>query len=467
MSATAASVSLSPERGFDACRAVIPLAGVLVFAAFALLWLAGWDAAYFGIQRALGTNPFRFPFLDTHALLSAAECQRQGIDVYIQNPCDALGRVHAYSPLWLSLIPGFLGTGGTAAVGLGLDLIFILSLGIVLRPRSWGEVAVFALAVFSPITLFAVERANCDLIIFLLLTGAALLWTGSERMRLLSYAVCLFAGALKYFPMVALSLIVRERWRRGFILGGAAGLAIVVLVVDYRGELRAALANIPAGQDYFGDVFSARNLPLGFVELLGVAGTPARIVAAALFVGLGAAAISRGWAVMRLLARARSDWDDWEMRILAIGSLVLPACFFTAQNVAYRCVYLLLVMPGLVRLRGLSADRALRRGRGAMIAVCLVMLWECAIGFNIGRLLHQLSAQSAASGLYTLLQLAYWLGRELLWWWLVAGFLGIAAGCLRTTPLFIELLERLRAVPGVRRRRLDRLEGGRDRSEPV
>src|SRR5437763_771477 len=101
-------------------RLAVPVGALVVFAGFAVLWLAGWDAAYFGIQRALGTNPFRFPFLDTHALLSAAECRRQGIDVYLQNPCDALGRVHAYSPLWLSLIPRFLATGDTMVVGLGL-----------------------------------------------------------------------------------------------------------------------------------------------------------------------------------------------------------------------------------------------------------------------------------------------------------------------------------------------------------
>lgn len=418
-----------------ATRWIIPLCGVLVLAAFAALWLGGWKDAYLGIQRALGTSPYTLPFLDTHALLSAAECQRQGIDVYTQNPCDALGRVHAYSPLWLSLIPGFLGTGDTAGVGLGLDLIFILSLGIVFRPRSRGEVAVFALAVFSPITLFAVERANCDLMIFLLLVGAAMLWTGSERARLVSYAVCLLAGALKYFPMVALALVLRERWRRGFTVAAAVALAIVLLIAGYHGELHAALANIPAGHDYFSDVFSARNLPLGLLSLTGLSEAPAGgIIAAALFFVAGVAALSRAWRTVRLLEPVRLDWTEWEMRILAIGSLLLPACFLTAQNVAYRGVYLLLVVPGLVRLRQAAGDRALRGWLGGMIAVCIAMLWECAIALNIGLLL-QLSPQLTGSGLYPLLQLAYWLGRELLWWWLVADLVGIVLSFMLAQPL--------------------------------
>jgi hypothetical protein len=434
-------------------RLVIPGLALLAFGAFALLWIGPWHAAYFDVQLFVGTSPYLFPFLDTHALLSAAECQRQGIDVYLQNPCDALGRVHAYSPSWLRLIPGFLGTGDTMAVGLGLDLVFILSLGTVFRPRSWGAVAVFALAVLSPITLFALERANCDLIIFLLLTLAALRWTGSERARLLCYAICLLAGALKYFPMVALSLVLRERWRRGFAVAAAAGVAIVLLVVGYRSELQAAFGNIPANTDYFSDVFSARNLPLGILELTGLNGTPlARIVAGTVFLLLGVGVLTQGWRFGRQLAAARIDWTEWEMRIVVIASLVLPACFFTAQNVAYRCVYLLLAMPGLVRLRQSAGDSGLRRRFGGMIAVCLFMLWECAISFNIGKL-AELSPQVSASAFYSLLQLGYWLGRELLWWWLVAGFAGIASSFALAQPLTADVIGGLRRLIPVPARR--------------
>src|SRR5439155_17057460 len=190
-------------------RLVIPVTALLVFALFALLWRMRFYLIYWYILQLLSVKSWTFPFLDTHALLAAAECQRQGINVYLQNPCDYIPRLHVYSPLWLSLIPGFLNASDTARVGLALDLLFILSLGLVFRPRSWVEIAIFALAVFSPITVFAVERGNNDIVVFIFVVSAALLWSNSSRWRLLSYEICLLTGLLKYYPLVLLVLIDR------------------------------------------------------------------------------------------------------------------------------------------------------------------------------------------------------------------------------------------------------------------
>ena len=168
---------------------------------------------------------------------------------------------------------------------------------------------------------------------------------------------------------------------------------------------------------------------------------------------VGAMALTRCWHVVRMLEHLAIDWTAWEMRILVIASLLLPACFFTAQNIAYRCVYLLLAVPGLVRLRQSAGDRALRRWLGQMLSVCIVMLWECAIAYNIGQVLLLPSPLFAASTTYMVLQLVYWMGREVLWWWLIAGFLGLAMSCLLRLPLSSEILGWLRRlIPAAARR---------------
>ena len=95
-----------------AYRLAIPIGVLCLYAIMAGLWLSGAHSLYFGTLRLLGVEPFSFPFLDTHAVLAAAECGRQGIDVYLSNPCDVLGRPHVYSPLWLAIVPGALGSSG-------------------------------------------------------------------------------------------------------------------------------------------------------------------------------------------------------------------------------------------------------------------------------------------------------------------------------------------------------------------
>ena len=91
-----------------AYRLVIPATVLVFYAALAALWHWGLHSAYFTILRLFGFEPFRFPFLDIHAVLAAVQCHHLGIDVYFVNPCDALGRPHVYSPLWLRVVPGFL-----------------------------------------------------------------------------------------------------------------------------------------------------------------------------------------------------------------------------------------------------------------------------------------------------------------------------------------------------------------------
>ena len=423
-------------------RLAIPVAALLVFAVFALLWRMRFYLTYWDLLQLLSVKSWTFPFLDTHALLAAAECQRQGINVYLENPCDYIARLHVYSPLWLSLIPSFLNASDTARVGLALDLLFILSLGLVFRPRSWGEVAIFAVAVFSPITLLAVERGNNDIVVFLLVVGAALLWSNSPRNRLASYAVCLLTGLLKYYPLVLLALIARERWQRALALAFLAGSSILLMVFAYRGELAIALTNIPK-ISYFADGFSVQNLPYGMVAVLW--GEDARSpLPPVLLLVLSVAALVSAWRRVTVLIPSVIDWTVWEMRLLAIASILLPACFFAGQNISYRGIFILLALPGLLHLRRSLGDPALRRWTTQMIALCLLIMWG-----EFFRQIYNTAAGLPSPGfannpLTVTLWVMIWIGRELVWWWLVAGFMALAAwfGC--SLPLTHEFVARLR-----------------------
>lgn len=412
-----------------------------------LLWVRGSHVAYFGLLRFLGTTPFRFPFLDTHAVLAAAQCRRLGIDVYRWNPCDALGRVHAYSPLWLTITPRFLGTADTARVGLLLDLAFIISLPILVRPHSLREAGLFALAVFSPVTLYALERANNDILIFLIILYAAAMDDASPLRRSCFYGLVLIAGLLKYYPLVLLVLIVRETRRGAILYGGVAASALLAFALLYPRQLPAALANVPSGS-YFTDSFAAKNLPWAMAysasRYLAWGVTAAVLVA---LLALGSLFLVRrnlDW-----LAAATIDWTSAEARYLAIGAILLPACFFTATNIDYRGIYLLFVISGLVALHrarpGGAAAKKLRR----LIAATLFLTWE-----EFFR--HRVGAAAAAipiPWLHWRIEVLFWVCRELLWWWLIAALAALALACLRRSALVeggIAAIRRLWPRPAMR-----------------
>jgi hypothetical protein len=411
-----------------AYRLVVPAVMLCIYGALAMLWHWGPRALYFDVLRFAGIEPFRFPFLDIHAVLAAAECQRQGVEVYLSNPCDALGRPHVYSPLWLAVTPSFVGTKATAWVGLSLDLLFILSLAAVLRPRASRDILVHGLAVLSPMTVYALERANNDVVVFLLILCGGMLFMARRPYRLYSYALLLVAGMLKYYPIVLLVLLARERRRDTLAVVIAMSVTLISFGSYFHTELGKALANIPA-PSYFSDSFSAQNLPFGFGEALGD-GFSRTVIDVSLLGALLTIAAVRALRTIRLLDREKLDWNEKEMQWLAIGGMLITTCFVAGQNIDYRGIYFLLLVPGLVQLHRSSRETPIRQLWAQMIAAALFLMWE----EFFRRALHAIVAPIASEGL-SLPEVYFWIGRELVWWWLVAGLAAIVLSYLRRLPL--------------------------------
>jgi len=437
--ATAHHASPPPTASrLSAYRLAVPIAALCFFGALALLWCTGAHSLYFSALRLIGVEPFGFPFLDTHAVLAAAQCRRQGVDIYLSNPCDALGRPHVYSPFWLVIMPGFLGVQATSWVGPSLDVLFILSLPIVLRPRTLRDIFLLGLAAFSPMTVYALERGNNDLLVYLLIVCASALLVASRPYRLFSYGLFLTAGLLKYYPLVLLFLLARERRRHAILAASIVSLILISFGVYYRVDLSRALANVPSAS-YFTDAFSAENLPLGFAGALGD-GLVRPVIAVLLLSALLMVTAARTRRTLRLLQREDLDWKQWELQYLAIGSMLVTVCFFAGQNVNYRGVYFLFVLPGLVRLYRFAGAPVIRRYWGQTIVAVLFVMWD----EFFRRSIHAMVALFTSDELCSRTDVLFWVGRELVWWWLIAGLAAIVLSYLRQTTFLGRSLAGLR-----------------------
>ncbi|MGH7560641.1 MAG: hypothetical protein ACRENB_06460, partial [Gemmatimonadales bacterium] len=132
-------------------------------------WAAGWDLFRVGA--------FRTGFSDLAVILAGFDCTRLGHDVQLENPCDPFGqRPMNYPRIWLALRASGLGLDDTVWLGTVLGALFVLAaLAFLCRRRlSPGEGVLGALILLSPSVLLGVERANGDLLLFLLVLGAAL-----------------------------------------------------------------------------------------------------------------------------------------------------------------------------------------------------------------------------------------------------------------------------------------------------
>lgn len=386
-----------------------------------LRWLA--PALYDHLLLAWGVEPYAWPFLDTDTVLSAVRCLRAGVDVFQANPCDPLGRVFDYSPLWLVLAALPITTAWTAPLGLLVVAGYFGSLLLLPAARSRRDALIVVAAVLSSASAFAVERGNNDLVLFALAAGAAALVCRSAGWRLIGYGAALLAGLLKYYPMALLALASRERPARlGMVaIGVVAVIAVFLLIAGH--DLARALALIPHGS-WFGDMFGASTLAGGLGQLGGWS-TEAQ---GTLRWGMALASIATAplLAVRSDIGEDLSRLTERERAFLLAGAMMVLGCFFTAQNIGYRAVHLVLVVPSLLALARISARREYRWGLAATLALLWSQGWTMWLGW---------------SGSAELL-LVGWVVDQALWWGVVTLLATLAAGLLLQSELARALLPR-------------------------
>ena len=311
-------------------RAWLVLAGgFVVVHAFFLLWP---QALFYAGLRDYGVR-----FLDLFAILASNDALARGLDVHAMNPLDYLQRSHVYSHWWLHL--GKLGL--TRADNGWLGLAVVVAFGAVvlatLRPRSAGEAAWYLALGCSPPVLLAVNRANNDLIVFLVLAAVVPCLARPETVaRLGAVLAVAVAAALKYYPAAAAVVVFGGAGRREIPLrAGLTVLALVAVGLGVAADLAAfgVVGPKPTGLLTFG----AANLP----GVFGVTG-PTVLVLAGGWLGVG-------WVLGWRWAQRYPDTTEWAGRPdgwrFVLGAILLAGCFVAGKNYAYRWIFALWLAP--------------------------------------------------------------------------------------------------------------------------
>jgi hypothetical protein len=342
------------------------------------------------------------PFVDLRAILQGGACWRAGVDVYRPSPC-LYGGTFNYSPLLLraALLP--IGPGDALAGGLLYCVIYAAALTQLPPATDWNEFWLRAAAAFSPAAYYALEQGNLDALIF---ASAILALRLPWRLRGWGYAIFALGAAAKFYPVAFFALALRES-RRTLQILAAAGLAASLLAVALYGHgLMAAITTIPSGTPFRAS-FGRIDLPRGVVLLRLLPHGSAQICSCLL--ALAALALA-GWR-RNIWSRALDILPAAEARFLIAGATVTAFCFMAAQNIEYRAIFLLLTLPGLVRLGSLGVSFRL------LPWIAVALLWEA-----VPRAIFAGLSQPFLPNPVTF---AFWLLREAAWWWLATEFLGL------------------------------------------
>jgi hypothetical protein len=382
-----------------------------------------------GLSSPLWTDTFN----DLNSVLRAIACARQGVDVTLPNACMG-GGLFQYSPLLLTASPLPIGPALRVPLGLGLDALFLLSLAVLPHPRRWREFCCLLLAALSSSTFWALESANIDIALYLLVLLAAHLLLRGAGARLAGYATLLLAGAIKFYPACLLILATRERPARFVQIALAALAAAVLLAVAYAAQLDHILPRLPRGSPFAG-AFGATNLPSATAMLLAgdnADGAPGQTIRCAAMLGLIAivALIVRRCAPA--LLPALRTMPARPRTLLVAGAASMTFCFLATQNIQYRQIFLILTLPGFWDLdrRGLFRPAS----------------WGV-IGLMWSYLLQFLSVDRPGAEPFLPAFIIVWAVREALWWWLISLFAAIILCFLWDSPGLAPVLARWRAPP--------------------
>jgi hypothetical protein len=213
---------------------------------FGLLYFADYFIPYQKFWKILGVPTMTPIFADLRGVLASFECTRLGYDVLYELPCDVYAfrrfdvKGNPYPRIWTSLTGLGLDQSHAIALGVLFAISFYLCTLIIIGRLNKYEALIYSLVLCAPPTMFLIERANVDIVIYVLLF-IALIITQSQHItiRIAGYATLLIPTFLKLLPLFSLSIILKEKKRDSMLLLVSLTTVCLVYFWNIRDELKA------------------------------------------------------------------------------------------------------------------------------------------------------------------------------------------------------------------------------------
>ena len=362
MTETVASAPLETPRDSRRAPALWLLLALIVIGFFTAF------AFYPGLFFVIGVNHYGVWFLDTFALLASNDAVTRGLDPYAPNPLDYFNRPHVYSHWWLHLRDLGLTRADVVRLGLGTVGAFLIAALARLRPRQWGELLWYVSVFCTAPILLAVDRANNDLVIFVLLAPVvACVRSKRPGVWLLGLLLVAVAAILKYYPAIAVVVLLRGDDRRELrirLVVIALVLAIAGLTVMRDLQGYGLVAPKPEGLLSFGAA--------AFFAEQGWTGWMPKLLCVLAGGGVVVLAWRRRW--LRDWVPSAAQESNWLHFIL--GAALLTGCFFASLNFGYRWIFALWLAPMLWSLlRDSRTPPPVQRLTRWTIGLLLAVLW--------------------------------------------------------------------------------------------
>lgn len=289
-------------------------------------------------------------FADWSIAIDWIRCNSIGYEIYTLNIKNCTNDIMAYGRVWL-LIPYYQNFEDIYYIYVPYLIIFISIFYIIkiINPNNNIKWLIFILCIFNPSTILTFERANIDLLIFLLSIFIVL-----NKTFILNWSLYIFLSFLKIYPFfLSLNFFLEDRYRSPkkifYFTAFLILISIIYLIFNLKFDFQTffgggAVAG-KAGYQFLWSLNSLAKILKYALEFNYIFSLLVTLIIFIFFTKLLIKKINE-----KIYTLEENFFENTNLKIFLIGSLMSLFCYIFFSNWSYREIFIILSIPYLYNL---------------------------------------------------------------------------------------------------------------------
>jgi len=292
-------------------------------------------------------------FADWSVIINANICDNKGFDVFIDNPCDLWGRRHVYGKILLYL--PFIDNNKVFYLLVLPLLINILFLFIIINLIDYDLIKKFYISlvfIISPAVLLSIDRANIDILIFLMMVLIA-----KSKNYFVNNLLIFISTLSKFYPVFLSFLFIFSSNLKKIAFSYIIFLFLIFLILFFQQD---ELSKIFLSKQQFsasGGIFefSFNGLLITFNNLINSQYN--EVLNYFIFLTIILILVFFNYYVTFPLFKNTKEliniFNDnvYENRIFILSISVIIFCYFLFSNYLYREIFFLGLIPYIIKIK--------------------------------------------------------------------------------------------------------------------
>ena len=297
-------------------------------------------------------NGLTYIFADWGAILSANICEQKGINVYLENPCDIYNRKHVYGEILLHIPFAEFNKFYQFYFPLILNIIFLFIIVSFFNQTNSFKNYFLVFFIISLPVILAIERANSDILIFLMMYLIS-----KYKNLFLSHILIIFSTLCKFYPICFGVIFLFQKIVKKIFLNISITAFFFILFLIHQYENLIQIFNNSAQFSGSGVYqFSLKGLIKAIPNIQVIINDYNINWLIYLFIGI-LLILPLSFFGKRIIQSQENekfllnifDFNIFENRLYIVSTLVIIFCYFLVQNFNYREIFLIGLIPFILK----------------------------------------------------------------------------------------------------------------------